>query len=88
VLIKIGQRPGIATQVLLTSTELSLHNTNHRWDRTPVRAALPATAAGTPDSEGVAGQGRDAASAKRLPRPRAPQAGEVVHHRDGVSARW
>jgi hypothetical protein len=31
VLIKIGQRPGIATQVLLTQTELDLHDTNTRW---------------------------------------------------------
>jgi hypothetical protein len=31
VLIKIGQRPGIATQVVLTQTELALHDTNTRW---------------------------------------------------------
>lgn len=31
VLIKIGERPGIQTQVKLTSAELGLHDTNTRW---------------------------------------------------------
>jgi hypothetical protein len=40
VLIKIGQRPGIATQVVLTDTELALHDTNTRWT-TKVPEPLP-----------------------------------------------
>lgn len=31
VLIKLGERAGIQTQVRLTRTELELHNTNNRW---------------------------------------------------------
>ena len=31
VLIKLGDRAGIATQVRLTQTELDLHDTNSRW---------------------------------------------------------
>jgi hypothetical protein len=42
VLIKIGQRPGIATQVLLTQTELDLHDTNARWSKpAPTAATVP-----------------------------------------------
>jgi hypothetical protein len=33
VLIKVGQRAGIATQVVLTSTEERLHDTNTRWTK-------------------------------------------------------
>jgi hypothetical protein len=40
VLIKVGQRPGIATQVLLTATELALHDTNTRWTVPPPAAAV------------------------------------------------
>ncbi|MBV9820855.1 MAG: hypothetical protein JO144_01320, partial [Actinobacteria bacterium] len=40
VLIKVGQRPGIPTQVVLTPTELALHDSNHRWAATPAAAAL------------------------------------------------
>ena len=47
VLIKVGQRPGIATQVVLTETELALHDTNRRWHHQkaaglPVPAPRPA----------------------------------------------
>lgn len=45
VLIKVGQRPGIATQVLLTETELTLHDTNTRWT-VPARRATGEVLAG------------------------------------------
>jgi hypothetical protein len=82
VLIKVGQRPGIATQVLLTTTELSLHNTNHRWDRTPL-SAPPYTPQASPNTEPAARTTRRA-----VPAPREPLPAEIISHPDGVSARW
>ncbi|MGQ0632487.1 MAG: ATP/GTP-binding protein [Sporichthyaceae bacterium] len=42
VLIKLGQRAGIQTQVVLTPTELALHDTNARWLRqSPSQSPMP-----------------------------------------------
>jgi hypothetical protein len=49
VLIKIGQRPGIATQVLLTQTELDLHDTNTRWTTRPAGATAATDVTGGGD---------------------------------------
>jgi hypothetical protein len=49
VLIKIGQRPGIATQVLLTDTELAWHDTNARWT-TPAPTAATVGAGGAAET--------------------------------------
>jgi hypothetical protein len=97
VLLKVGQRPGIATQILLTETELHLHDTNHRWARTPGRDPLPeiANLAAGPnpaDREPTLPTGPKKPPTKRrlsvVPAPRAAQHDVIVRHRDGVSARW
>lgn len=49
VLIKLGERAGIQTQVKLTPTELALHDTNQRWVIDPRTAApLAAETLGAP----------------------------------------
>ena len=43
-LVKVGGRPGIPVQVVLTRTELALNNTNHRWTTAPVQLQKEAAA--------------------------------------------
>jgi hypothetical protein len=98
VLIKVGQRPGIAAQVLLTETELALHDTNIRWARTPGGDALPL---GSPERHALPDitdpalvsspsdlEPQEATKTGRVPRPRAAHLTELTTRADGISARW
>lgn len=55
VLIKLGQRAGIQTQVVLTPTELALHDTNARWLRQAAPAIPTTTTRALPVPAGAAG---------------------------------